>query len=471
MRQNGYGKFAISLTFVVYLALACLAPVIVPRMAVFAQDDFAVDDAPAVKEKQVNSDWPGFLGADRNGRSAESGIIKDWSNGNLKIAWRRKLGTGYSLGSTSAGKYYQLDAQDNICNLFCLDERTGREVWKFQYEFEYEDMYGFDNGPRSSPLISDGLVYIFGVTGMLHCLDAETGKLVWKVDTQKKFGVIQNFFGVGSSPIAHGEKLIVMVGGSPAADRAKGNRLDEVTPNGTGVVIFDKRTGKVIHELVEDLASYASVNLYRDQGRVKAVAWMRNNVFGIDVHVGKPIWSFPFRARIYESVNAATPVIQGTQILLSESYGPGSILLDVKGDSPEVIWRDEKIRNRSLATHWNTPVFHRGHVYACNGENRSNCDIRCVQWQTGKVKWKKPGYQRASLTFVDDHFVVLDETGELFLIKADPGEFQLVTSYSDEQGNKLPLQYPCWAAPVISNGLLFVRGKHELVCLTLKDPR
>ena len=83
------------------------------------------------------------------------------------------------------------------------------------------------------------------------------------------------------------------------------------------------------------------------------------------------------------------------------------------------------------------------------------------------MDWKQKGYARSSLTFVDGYLVVLDENGELLLIRATPEYFQLVTRYSDSSGKRLPLKHPAWAAPVISNGLLFVRGKDELICLQL----
>ena len=444
------------------LIVAC----IVPQISASTQDESVATAEQQLATQDASKSWPGFLGPNRDGRSSETGILKDWSNGKLNVLWRRKLGTGYSLGSTYEGKYFQLDAIDNECRLFCLDEKSGKENWVFKYGFQYKDTYGFDDGPRTTPLIDDGLIYIFGVAGMLHCVDANDGKVVWKVDTQKKFGVVQNFFGVGSSPIIAGDKLVVMVGGSPESDQSK--NVGDVGANGSGVVIFDKKTGEVLNQVVDDLASYSSINLYRDGDETRAVAWMREKVVGIDLEAGKQLWSFPYRARKFESVNASTPVVRGSQVFLCESYGPGSILLNVAGDDPKVVWQDKNIRNRSLATHWNTPVFHEGNIYACNGERPNNSDIRCVELKTGKVQWKKPGYGRASLTFVDDHFVVLDESGSLLLIKATSEKFDLITEYSDSAGKKLSLKSPCWAAPVISNGLLFVRGKDELVCLQLK---
>ena len=38
----------------------------------------------------------------------------------------------------------------------------------------------------------------------------------------------------------------------------------------------------------------------------------------------------------------------------------------------------------------------------------------------------------------------------------------------DKSGKGEPvLEYPCWAAPIVSHGLLYLRGKDRLICLEL----
>ena len=175
-----------------------------------------------------------------------------------------------------------------------------------------------------------------------------------------------------------------------------------------------------------------------------------------------------FALEKYESVNAATPVVNGTEILLTESYGPGAILIDVSNGKLNKVWNDTDRRNRAMASHWNTPVLIGDHFYGCSGESRSASDVRCVEWKTGKLLWKERGFGRSSLTYVDGHFVLLDENGKLALIKASPDSFQEVTRYRDKAGASLPLEYPCWAAPIVANGKLYVRGKNTIVCLQLR---
>ena len=83
-------------------------------------------------------------------------------------------------------------------------------------------------------------------------------------------------------------------------------------------------------------------------------------------------------------------------------------------------------------------------------------------------KWSVPNLTRSSLLYVDGHFLCLTEAGILFLFKANPERFELVTQVRllDKEGELL-LNYPCWAAPVLSHGLLYVRGEKKLVCLDL----
>ena len=424
-----------------------------------------------IAAQSTSSQWPSFLGPNRDGISNLTNIQTDWSDGKLKVRWRHKIQRGYVLGAECDSFFFQFDAIDKQCRLICRNAESGESVWKFEYPFEYSDTFGFDSGPRATPAIDNGLVYIYGVEGMLHCLDIKTGEVIWKLDVNKKYGVVQNFFGVGSSPLVVGDKLLLMVGGSPEKFQNLTNgRLDTVKPNGTGVVALNKKTGREIYTLGNDLASYSSIKTYSSGDKMNAVAWMRNDAIGFDIETGKELWSYPYRSRRYETVNASTPVTKNQQIFLSESYGPGSILLDVSKQEPEVVWNDTNPRKRSLATHWNTPVLHQGHLYGCHGEGSANSQLRCVEWATGKVKWKQGGYGRSSLTYVDGHLVVLDERGPLHLIKATPESYQLVSKYSDEQGSDLKLKSPCWSAPVIANGNLYVRGKNQLVCLQLKKP-
>jgi len=441
----------------------------------------AVPPNPDDGKPSIPSDWPTFLGPTGDSKSTEKGILTQWPKEGLRVVWERKLGTGYGIGSVSKGRYFQFDKFDEKARLVCLDARTGREIWTYTYASDYRDQYGYDDGPRASPVVDGDFVYIYGVEGLLTCLKTKDGERVWQVDVNGKFGVIQNFFGVGSTPVIEGDLLIAMVGGSPAEDKdVPPGQLDRVTNNGTAIVAFDKRTGEVKYKFGDDLASYASLKLATIGDRRWCFAFCRENLIGFDPAKGKADFQYPWRARSLESVNAAMPVVWKNNVFISETYEIGSSLLAVKPGGHEVKWSDaERGRDAAMKSHWATPIYHQGYLYGSSGRHTENAELRCIEAATGKVMWSVPKLTRCSLLYADGHFIVLSEYGQLMLIKADPQKYQLVAEVAmrekgagvDEDMPSLLFNYPAWAAPILSQGLLYVRGKDRVACLELiKSP-
>lgn len=423
----------------------------------------------AVQGQAIEKDWPQFLGPNRNGISNATGIVTDWAEGKLKLNWTLPVGEGYAIGSVSGGKYFHFDVveQDakDVARLRCIDLQTSAVDWTFTALSSYEDIYGYDSGPRTSPMIYDGRIYIYGVDGMLRCLDVETGDLQWELDTVERFGVIQNFFGVSSCPVVHEQLLLVMVGGSPEESKqVPRGQLNLVKPNGSAIVAVNRKTGEEVYRMGDDLASYTSLRVADIHGQKVALAWMRESLIGFDPNDGSELFKFKYRARKLESVNASTPIVLANRIYLGESYKNGGVVLEVDKDwQTKVIWSDKGKRNKSLAPHWNTPVLHEGFLYGCDGEKTSTAELTCVDFATGDIKWSVPRLGRSSVTYCDGHLIVMAEYGQLFLVRATPEKFERVASYEGD----LKFRYPCWSAPVVADGKLIVRGKNKVACFQL----
>lgn len=133
------------------------------------------------------------------------------------------------------------------------------------------------------------------------------------------------------------------------------------------------------------------------------------------------------------------------------------------GAKPEQIWTDEEedYRAKHLKCHWNTPVYHDGYVYGSSGRHEDEAELRCLEWKTGKVIWNEKGLGRCSLTMIDGHFLCMCERNELLLLKANPKKFERLALWQTNLGD------PTWAATVVSNGLLYLRGKDRLICAEL----
>lgn len=415
-------------------------------------------------------DWYDFLGPERNGKSQEKINITPWEEAGPPVLWIQEIGTSYGSPTIADGKVYIFTRHGDMARLSCLESETGNELWRYEYSSDYEDMYGYNNGPRSCPIVDDDRVYIFGAEGMLHCVNANNGKPIWEVDTVKQFNVVDNFFGIASAPAVEGDLLIVQIGGSPpGTPKDIWESRGSPKSNGSGIVAFNKYTGDVIYQIADELASYASPIFANINGRRWGFAFMRGGLVGFEPKSGKIDFHYPWRHNQVESVNASSPVISDDLVFISESYGIGSSVLQVRPGGYNVVWKDEpNSRNRAMEMHWHTPIHHEGYLYGCSGRHSGGAEFRCVELKTGKIMWRSRVNERASLLWVNDYFIYLGEYGRLLLLRCTPDNLGVISQSvpTDKDGKQL-INYPAWAAPVFADGRLYVRGKDKLICFVL----
>ena len=191
--------------------LLALAPAVALLCAVLlpAPSMGPAGDPPA----PVGGDWPIFLGPDQASKSPETGIIKQWDAKPPRLVWQVELGTSYGAPAIAGGRLFQFDRFEAASRLYCLNAETGQELWKRDVPTSYHDLYGYNNGPRCSPLLTDSRCYTFGAQGRLLCLTLDEGQVVWERDLLAEMTIPDGFFGVGATPILEGDRLIVAAGG------------------------------------------------------------------------------------------------------------------------------------------------------------------------------------------------------------------------------------------------------------------
>jgi outer membrane protein assembly factor BamB len=439
------------------------------------------------------TDWPEFMGPTRDQVSTETGLIDAFPPSGPRLAWEKTVGTGYSAPSVRGGLlvlHHRVGGDEVI---EAMDAKNGAVRWKFAYASRYEDPFGYNNGPRCTPLLTADRCYTFGAEGVLLCVDLENGKPVWRRDTQMDFEVPAAFFGVGSSPILEDGLLIAQVGAQP----------------NSCVVAFDAATGKTVWENVgektwsgvpmtgwpgerkvqwnradptyEKQASYCTPVGTTIHGRRHVLVVTRQGLVSLDPRTGAVNFSFWFRARQNETVNAMTPVVSGDLIFLSAAYyRQGSVLLRVAPDGKSV---SEVWRGLQLEIHWTRPVLHDGHLFAFTGRNEPDARFRCVELATGTVKWDRDEawpngghgrvrrgdepnvFGRGSAILADGKLIALGEAGLLGLFKPSAGQLEELGRWQAPQ-----LAYPCWTAPVLAERLLYLRDESHLLCFDLKRP-
>ena len=153
------------------------------------------------------TDWPQFLGPERNGVYLGPALAESWSSGGPRVVWKKEVGQGFSGPVVTQGRvilFHRVADQEVVES---LDARTGNPQWRYAYPTSYRDDFGFDPGPRAVPVVADDIVYTFGAEGQLHAVSLASGKKIWSEDTMRRFGVAKGFFGAAGSPWSRTERL------------------------------------------------------------------------------------------------------------------------------------------------------------------------------------------------------------------------------------------------------------------------
>lgn len=332
---------------------------------------------------------------------------------------------------------------DDRETLDCLNAASGARLWRANYPTSYRDDFGFDEGPRATPTIDGARVFTLGANGVLNCWDFASGSNVWRIDTRKQFEAQKGFFGVACSPLVEGQAVILNPGGGAA-----------------GVIALDKSNGKLLWKATDQDASYSSPVMCTIAGERMALLLARTALVALRVDSGKVLWEFPFRPSINSSVSAASPIVVGDQIFISASYGAGAAVLRMTEGKPEVVWSGDDI----LSNHYATSVQQGGFLFGFDGRQEQRCNLRCVEWKNGKIRWSEDRFGAGTLLLVRDKLLILTERGELVLARATPEKFSPLARAQI-------LGSDCRAYPALANGLFYARDKAMLVCVDLRQSK
>jgi outer membrane protein assembly factor BamB len=387
--------------------------------------------------------WPQFLGPQRNGISAETGLNLDWKTKKPKTLWTIPLGAGWSSMSFGEGRLFTITRRGQRDVVVCLDPLTGKEKWARDGAPTYIEGQRQGPGPRATPTYHDGKVYCLFPMGDLFCLKGSDGSVVWKVNIFEATGASNHakeyyYWGMSGSPLIEGDLVIVQPGGS------KGN----------SVAAFHRNTGKKLWSAADDPPGYSSPIALTAQGRRQIVCFTGKAALAVDP-AGKVLWRYPLFNEF--DTNCATPVWSDNILLIASAYGPGCAALEIVASDQSVAvrprWTTKKFQNQMA-----TSIILDGHIYGCHGDLGA-CMVRCLELKTGKEKWsaRKPG--KCSLIAAEGHLICLSEDGTLRLIEASPKGYNLKGELPDV------LEYKAWTPPALWNKKLYVRDMDNLVCL------
>ena len=376
-------------------------------------------------------DWPQWRGPNRDGISAEKGLLKDWPSNGPPLAWKATgAGEGYSSFSTANGRLYTLGARGGTEYVIAYDAASGRRLWETAHGQRFSNDRG--DGPRATPTVEGDKLYAFGASGDLSAMDAVTGKVIWKLNVLRQFGGHNITWGLSESPLVLNDRILVNAGAP-----------------GASIVAVKKTDGSVIWKSQGDEAGYSSAVLQQSGSVRQAIFFTGQRALGINVDTGQLLWSYGKVAN--NTANIATPILRGNRVFLSSAYGTGAALLELTPNGNSVAAR-EVYFTREMRNHHASSVLVGDYLYGY-----SDSILTAMRFDTGQVAWRDRSIGKGSLVFADDRLYMYSENGVVGLAEATPTGYREHGRFEIRTGN-----LPTWSHPVVSGGKLFIRDQDTI---------
>ena len=397
-----------------------VAAVVVPAAVVLS--------LPAVVSNLALDDWPQWRGPNRDGRSVEKGLLKDWPAAGPPLAWRASgAGEGYSSFAVAGGRLYTLGARAGTEYTFAFDVASGKKLWEVANGKRFDNDRG--SGPRATPTVDGDRIYSFGASGDLSALEAATGKVLWTVNVLSKFGGSNIQWGLSESPLVLADRILVNAGGP--------------------IVAVKKTDGSQIWKSNGEPAGYSSAVLHEAGGVRQAIYFTHTRVVGVDVNNGKRLWSYEQVAN--GIANVATPVVRENRVFVSSDYGTGAALLELT-PSGGGMRAKEIYFTRDMRNHHSSSVLVGDHLYGF-----SSAILTAMNFNDGQVAWRDRSVGKGSLVFADDRLYLYSEGGTVGLAEANPTAYREHGRFELKTGD-----LPTWSHPVVSGGKLFLRDQDNI---------
>lgn len=408
----------------------------------------------------AGADWPQFLGVNHDGISTDR-IITNWTGGVTNPVWRVPLTNALCSLVVSGGKVYThaIRTVQGLRREVCvaLSETNGVELWATPLDnANYPSGgVGFDDGPRSTPAVADGGVFVLTSYLKLYRLNPANGAVVWQKDLVSLYGSFVISWQNAASPlIANG---LIYLNASTSTNSLMAFRTSD------GSLAWRAQNEGLTH----DTPIRATI-----RGVPQVIFATAQGVISVDPNNGSLLWrtNYPF---FYSTSIGASPVVCDDVVFVTgaRAYGMGSVAYQVSLSNN--VWTASRLWwTNTTASHWMTPICHEGHLFGQFGIfsfDSANAELTCMDIRTGAVKWRTPGFGRAGTVLVNNYLVSLTERGQLVLAKPDTnsyvelGRFQALLNYHPDT-NK------CWNGPAVSDGKIFARSSAFVAAFDLSVP-
>jgi outer membrane protein assembly factor BamB len=394
-------------------------------------------DSDKIREALSHPEWPGFRGPDRAARSHGPQISTNWVAQPPRQLWKIAVGPAWSSFAVAGNLLFTQEQRGPMETVVCYDADTGREVWNRQIEARLDDPLG-GPGPRATPTLASGGLFITGATGTFLRLDPATGEVVWKQDLTTVAGRKAPMWGFAASPLVTGTVVIVYAGG----------------PNGKGVLAFDGATGAPGWSAAAGNDSYSSPQLNAIAGEDMVLMLSDEGLVFLDPASGKERLNYEWKFKPYRALQPR--LVGDNTVLLPTGMSTGTRAIRVTKVNGQLA-AEELWTSRNLKPDFTDIVTHQDYAYGIDAGI-----FTCIDLKTGQRKWKAGRYGQAQVLLLENSGLILvaAESGQVVLLVADPNEHVEVASFKALEGKT-------WNHPVVVGDRLYIRNSQEAAAYQL----
>lgn len=383
-----------------------------------------------------------WRGPNRDGIYPDTGLLRVWPEEGPEVIFAvNGIGKGFSSAVVSGDLIYTTGVKDSVEYLTALDLQ-GSMRWQKPYGRCWNQSFP---EARCTPTVEDDRVYV--LTGMDHmaCFQSRTGEELWSVNIHEVYSSRWDMFGVSESVLLLDDKVVITPGGET-----------------TTVVVLDKMTGDLVwkSESLGALRSNMSPTYIEHCGSKYIIAATQTHLLGLDPGNGEILWTYHYNVLLENGENstilANTPLYRDSCLWISNGWDNRSVMLEIAPDGRSV---SEKFLDQTFDNQNHGVVVVDGYVYGSNFTGRNSGKWICMNWRTGEIIWIGDFHNKGPVIYADGMLYCYEEKrGNIALVKADPGEFSVISSFRVKEGTG-----PHWARPSIYKGMLLVRHGESLV--------
>ena len=381
--------------------------------------------------------WPGFRGPGSVSQQHGPPIESDWTAHEPELLWKIPVGPAWSSFAVAGNLLYTQEQHGDQELVVCYLADSGKEVWRQSIDSRFFDSLG-GPGPRATPTLANGGLFVQGASGHLQRLDPRNGSVIWKQDLRKVAKREPPVWGFSSSPLVVGQNVVVHAGGN----------------DDKGLLAFDTETGDLAWSAAAGDHSYCSAHR-AELGDQEVVLMLTNAGLNVvDPATGEQRLNYKWKHDGYRVLQPQ--LVDGDSVLLPTGMGVGTRKLRII-DTDGTLSAEETWTSLDLKPDFNDFVVYDGHMYGFDGSL-----FTCVDLETGDRVWKKGRYGKGQVLLLADSqlLLVATEFGEVVLLSASPTGHEELAKLAAIEGKT-------WNHPVVVGDRLYVRNAQEAACFRL----